>query len=62
MDIALEILRLLVAVLFFSYLTSAGRRMDFRNNEGWTYIQAGFVFLCFGMLLDITDNFDALRV
>ena len=39
----------------------AGKKEDIYHQKGWVYILAGFAFLLFGMLIDITDNFPNLN-
>jgi len=60
-DIVLETMRAIIVggVLFF--LTRHGRWSALRDVKGWRYIIVGFALIFFGMLVDITDNFDSLN-
>lgn len=60
-DIFLEVMRATIVggVLFF--LARHGRWSALRDVKGWRYIIIGFALIFFGMLVDITDNFDNLN-
>ena len=60
-DIFLESLRfivLLFIVIFLKYFAS--KNLD-KTNSSWKLIELGFLFLMFGSVLDITDNFESLN-
>ena len=60
-DIILEIIRSIIVGVIFLYLLLTGRREEIRKQNGWAFILAGFAFLLFGMIIDITDNFPGLN-
>ncbi len=60
-DIVLESIRVLVLGVILVCLWLAGRNGSARALDGWRHILAGFAFIFFGALLDITDNFPALN-
>ncbi len=60
-DIILESFRAVIIGIIFFYLLLAGKKEDIYHQKGWAYILAGFAFLLFGMLIDITDNFPNLN-
>ncbi len=60
-DIILEISRAFIVGVIFIYLLLAGKKEEIRRQKGWSFILAGFAFLLFGMIIDITDNFESLN-
>ncbi len=60
-DIIFEIFRAIIigSVLFF--LIHHKNLHEISKISGWSYIVTGFIFIFFGMLIDITDNFDNLN-
>ncbi len=60
-DIVLEIIRAFIVGVIFIYLILTGRKEEIRRQKGWACILAGFAFLLFAMIIDITDNFDSLN-
>ena len=59
-DITLEIARSLVMLVIIGLLIVKGRTLNIGEQRGWKFIVAGFGFLLFGSVIDITDNFDSL--
>jgi len=59
-DVFLEVVRaaIIAAVLAFLALHPAVKAAS--RIKGWTYLQLGFGLVLFGVLIDITDNFQAL--
>ncbi|MFQ6017148.1 MAG: CHASE domain-containing protein [Kiloniellaceae bacterium] len=60
-DISLEIARSVILAGLFGVLLVGGRKYRLGGQRGWGVIVAGFGFLLFGSVLDITDNFAALN-
>ena len=60
-DILLETIRAVVVCVIFIYLWIAGKKQDICKQAGWSYILIGFALILFGMIIDITDNFDSLN-
>lgn len=60
-DISLETIRAIIVCIIFGYLLSVGIKKDIRRQEGWVHILLGLALISFGMLIDITDNFDSLN-
>lgn len=60
-DIILEIVRAVIVALICYRLIASGQRDTPIIHDGWNYIRYGFFFLLFGMLIDITDNFESLN-
>ncbi|WP_299012932.1 hypothetical protein [uncultured Photobacterium sp.] len=60
-DIIIEILRaVMVGGIIFSLL-KAQQTKELSQISGWRTIVAGFAFIFFGTLIDITDNFEELN-
>lgn len=60
-DIVIEIIRCIIVLGILGYLWSIGKRETLRTEKGWKIILLGFSFIAFGMILDITDNFQSLN-
>lgn len=60
-DVILEVTRAIIVGAILIYLWKVGQKEDISSQHGWRYILAGFSFLFFGMLVDITDNFPVLN-
>ncbi len=60
-DIVLEVIRAGIVGVLLAYLWLVGSEEDIRQQQGWWFILAGFAFLFFGMLIDLTDNFPGLN-
>lgn len=60
-DIILEIIRAIVISLLLYYTFKIGRARALNLHRGWNYILAGWAFILFGSILDITDNFESLN-
>lgn len=60
-DIVIEIIRAAVSCLILFYLVAIGKRERIQEHKGWLFIVAGFALISFGMIVDITDNFDSLN-
>ncbi len=60
-DIVLEIARALLGGLIFLYLMRHNENELIRKQKGWRLLLLGFGLIFFGMLIDITDNFEALN-
>lgn len=60
-DIILECIQAVIAIFIVAYLwiTVSSKKMD--KQHGMPYILAGFSIVLFGLLIDITDNFDTLN-
>lgn len=59
-DIFLESIRAIVVTLTFVYLWVNGRKAGISSQKGWSWLLSGFALVLFGMLIDITDNFQQL--
>jgi hypothetical protein len=59
--IVLEITRAVITGIAFFYLLSNGRKEEICVQRGCSYFLAGFAFLFFGTIIDITDNFPGLN-
>ncbi|MBC8159116.1 MAG: hypothetical protein H8E94_07280, partial [Alphaproteobacteria bacterium] len=60
-DILLESIRALVLLGIVVFLVRSGRDRFEQFRKGWNFVIAGFAFLLFGSILDISDNFEALN-
>jgi len=60
-DITLEVMRALIVGAVLVFLARQNRWHSLREVKGWRYIVGGFALIFFGMLVDITDNFDSLN-
>ena len=60
-DISLETIRAIIVCIIFGYLLAVGVKKNIRRQEGWVHILVGLALISFGMLIDITDNFDSLN-
>lgn len=60
-DIILETIRSFILLGIIVYLLSVGRGRAELYQKGWRFIMFGFLFLLFGSVLDITDNFVSLN-
>ena len=60
-DIVLEGVRAILVGLVFFFLIFKRDTKELRKINGWSYIVAGFAMIFFGMLIDITDNFESLN-
>lgn len=60
-DILLEIFRAVIVAGICWYLFLSGRKESSFDENGWAYLKYGFILVFFGMLIDITDNFDSLN-
>ena len=58
-DLVFEIIRVSAVGFVFSYLLFSKISKELIAS-GWHFIQMGFAFILFGMLVDITDNFPEL--
>jgi PAS domain S-box-containing protein len=61
LDILLEITVALILTILLFWLWRQGKHSFAQSKHGWNTILAGFSFLLFGSLLDITDNFESLN-
>jgi hypothetical protein len=59
-DIILEVARAAVFGVIVFLLIRSTDHSALRSIRGWRYIVVGFTLLFFGMLIDITDNFQVL--
>ena len=55
-----EIMRVSAVAIVFFYLMFSKVAKDLKAS-GWVFIQIGFALILFGMLVDITDNFEDLN-
>lgn len=60
-DIILECIRTFVIALILFFIWKIGTERSLNSQKGWGYIMAGWSFILFGSLLDITDNFESLN-
>ncbi len=60
-DILIEILRAIIVGFIFIYLISNRKMKNVSTIRGWNYIITGFGLIFFGMMIDITDNFESLN-
>ena len=60
-DLILELLRFAPVGLILIILIRIGHSGELHTIQGWSYILAGFAFIFFGTLIDITDNFESLK-
>ena len=60
-DTVVEIARALIAGYVLFYLLLKHDTKQLRKIDGWYYIVTGFVLIFFGMIIDITDNFESLN-
>ncbi len=60
-DIILESVRAVITGGILIYLLIIGKKADIQKQPGWQYIILGFAFIFFGMVVDISDNFDSLN-
>jgi PAS domain-containing protein len=60
-DILLETIRAIIVCIIFCYLLYVGIKRNIRRQDGWMHILTGLALISFGMLIDITDNFDGLN-
>lgn len=60
-DIVIEVLRALIVGFIFTYLLLYCKIRDVRTIQRWNYINGGFGLIFFGMVVDITDNFESLN-
>lgn len=61
LDILLESVRTIILFFLLLWLWKQGKMHFSTSNRGWNYLLAGFAFLLFGSVLDITDNFESLN-
>ncbi len=59
-DIVIEIIRATIVGFIFVYLAANKSIKKVLSIQGWNYILVGFGLIFFGMLIDITDNFESL--
>jgi hypothetical protein len=60
-DIIFEITRAAMVGLVLFFLIRHRNSHEISKIDGWAFLVAGFAFIFFGMLIDITDNFDSLN-
>ncbi len=60
-DIIIETCRALIVGFLFVFLLLDRRINEVRTIHGWNLIISGFGFILFGMVVDITDNFEQLN-
>lgn len=60
-DIVLESFRAAILLYLLVYLIREGREREELCREGWRLVIAGFAFLLFGNVMDISDNFGILN-
>ncbi|MCG8633240.1 MAG: ATP-binding protein [Desulfobacterales bacterium] len=59
-DLIFESIRACVLLYAFFFLVRTGKKHAELCQTGWNYLILGFGLLCFGNIIDITDNFDSL--
>ncbi len=60
-DIILECIRAVVIALILFYIWKIGKNRGLNRQKGWGFIIYGWLFVLFGSVLDITDNFESLN-
>ena len=61
-DIILECLRAIFVILIFIFLLIKSRSTELKDiKDSFGFMVVGFGLICFGSLIDITDNFDSLN-
>lgn len=60
-DIILECIRTFIIALILFLIWKIGKERSLNLQKGWGYIMAGWAFILFGSLLDITDNYESLN-
>lgn len=59
-DIIFEMFRAVIVGAVLFALIRHRKKEEISRIDGWTYIVTGFFLIFFGMIIDITDNFDSL--
>ncbi len=60
-DIIFEITRAIIVGFVLFFLIRHRNSREISKIDGWSYLVAGFALILFGMIIDITDNFDSLN-
>lgn len=60
-DIIIEFLRAFVVLIIVCLLSFNSKSSSLKKIKGWKLFIAGFWCLFFGMMIDITDNFESLN-
>ena len=50
----------MIAGIFLAHLFVISKKEKIHQQDGWSYILAGFSLILFGMIIDISDNFPNL--
>jgi PAS domain S-box-containing protein len=59
LDIVLESANTLILMVIFTYFLLVDRTIEY-GRRGWAFVKLGLLFIIFGSIMDIADNFDVI--
>lgn len=60
-DIVLEVIRAVLVAIILFVLVFRHPNEHVKRHQGWSYLIFGFSLIFFGMVIDVTDNFEQLN-